>query len=67
MHSLECCLYFFQMVILSMHLLLGMNVMLDFIWIGPVYLQGAQQNTNWEMIAHSGTQTHNLEICSMMP
>ena len=38
----------FQKVIFSMHFLPRMNVMLDFICIGPVYLPGARrkrQNT----------------------
>ena len=43
--------FFFLMIILSMHRLPRVNVMLDFIFVGPVYLPGARlkrQNTNNE-------------------
>ena len=33
----------------------------------PVDLPGAhwkRQNTKWKILAHSGTRTHNLEVCS---
>ena len=58
--------FFFQMTILSMHLLPRMNFMLDFICIGSVDLRGARgkrkQNTKWKILAHSGTRTQNLEL-----
>ena len=60
---------FIQMISLSMHLLPRVNIMLDFICMGPADLPGAhgkRQNTKWKIIAHRGTQSHNLEICSLM-
>ncbi len=50
-----------------MHLLPRMNVLLDFICIGPVDLPGARQKRQkYKIIAHSGARTNNLEICSLM-
>ena len=52
-----------------MRLLPRMNVMLDFICMGPVDLPGARQkrqNTKWKILAYKGTRTHNLEISSLM-
>ena len=34
-----------------------MDVMLDFICMGPVDLPGARQNTKWKILAHSGTRS----------
>ena len=67
--------FFFKMTILSMHLLLRMNVMLDCICMGSVDLPGShgkqnknkkknktKQKTKWEILANSGTWIDNLEI-----
>ena len=46
-----------------------MNVMLDFICIGPFDLPGVRQkryNTKSKIIGHSWTRTHNPDIRSMM-
>ena len=46
-----------------------MNVMLDFICMGPVDLQGAyrkRHNTKWKIQVHSVTRTYNLKICILM-
>ena len=54
---------------LSMHLLPRLNGILDFICMEPVDLPGVhqkRQNTNWKILAHSGTRTHNLEISSLV-
>ena len=43
------------------------NVMLDFICMRPVEMPGASwkwQNIKGKTLAHSGTRTLNLEICS---
>ena len=43
--------------------------MLDFISMRPVDLPGARgkrQNTKQKIFAHSGTRTHNPEICSLV-
>ena len=55
------------MIILYMHLLLRMNVMLDFICMGSVDLRGAREKEKklkGKVLANSGTRTHNLEIRS---
>ena len=46
-----------------------MDVLLDFICMGPVNLSGARrkrQNTRWNILVHGGTRTHNPEISSLM-
>ena len=46
-----------------------MDVMLDFICMGPVDLPGARrkrQNTKCKILAHCGTRTHSPEIWSLV-
>ena len=46
-----------------------MDVMLDFICLGPVDLPGAhrkRQKTKWKILVQTGTRTHNPEIWSLM-
>ena len=57
---------FFQMVILSMHLLPRMNVMLDIIRLSRPIARSAwkAKNAKWTILTHSRTRTHILEIRS---
>ena len=53
------------MIVLSMHLLLLMNVMLEFICMRSVDLPGARgkrNNTRWKILTHNETRIHNLEL-----
>ena len=57
--------YFFQMIISSMHLLSRMNVMLDFICMGSVDLQGAHGKAKkYKMNKYCPQFSSNLEIGS---
>ena len=56
--------FFFQIIILFMHLLTLKNVILDFICMGLVDLRGARgnwkaKNTKWKIL---GTRSYNLAI-----
>ena len=54
--------FFFQMIILSMHLLSRMDVMLDFICMWSVDLRGARgkrNNTTWIILDHNGAHTRS--------
>ena len=63
------CYFSFQRSFSLSTILPRMNVMLDFICMEPVDLPGScrkRHDTKWKILAHSGTRTYNLEICSSM-